>query len=154
MTEKILVVDDSKLVTDIVRMRLEMFGYEVRLAHSGEEALEKIAQDVPDLMVLDVQNGVVAEAARRDDVIANINAVVTRAWAAGAPVVWVQHHSEQLPEGSEQWQYVPELQQSAFGDATVRQLLDMTTSVDYNEDYADEDSPVWNLGRAAGWFEP
>ena len=55
MTEKILVVDDSKLVTDIVRMRLEMFGYEVRLAHSGEEALAKIAQDVPDLMVLDVQ---------------------------------------------------------------------------------------------------
>jgi two-component system response regulator VicR len=55
MAEKILVVDDSKLVTDIVRMRLEMFGYDVRLAHSGEEALEKIAQDVPDLMVLDVQ---------------------------------------------------------------------------------------------------
>jgi DNA-binding response OmpR family regulator len=55
MTEKILVVDDSKLVTDIVRMRLEMFGYDVRLAHSGEEALAKIAQDVPDLMVLDVQ---------------------------------------------------------------------------------------------------
>jgi CheY-like chemotaxis protein len=55
MTEKILVVDDSKLVTDIVRMRLEMFGYDVRLAHSGEEALEKIAQDAPDLMVLDVQ---------------------------------------------------------------------------------------------------
>jgi two-component system, OmpR family, response regulator VicR len=55
MAEKILVVDDSKLVTDIVRMRLEMFGYDVRLAHSGEEALEKIAQEVPDLMVLDVQ---------------------------------------------------------------------------------------------------
>jgi two-component system response regulator VicR len=55
MTEKILVVDDSKLVTDIVRMRLEMFGYDVHLAHSGEEALAKIAQDVPDLMVLDVQ---------------------------------------------------------------------------------------------------
>jgi two-component system, OmpR family, response regulator VicR len=55
MTEKILVVDDSKLVTDIVRMRLEMFGYSVRLAHSGEDALRQIAQEVPDLMVLDVQ---------------------------------------------------------------------------------------------------
>ncbi len=32
-----------------------MFGYDVRLAHSGEEALEKISQEVPDLMVLDVQ---------------------------------------------------------------------------------------------------
>ena len=55
MAEKILVVDDSKLVTDIVKMRLTMYGYDVRLAHSGEEALAKIADDVPDLMVLDVQ---------------------------------------------------------------------------------------------------
>jgi two-component system response regulator VicR len=55
MTGKILVVDDSKLVTDIVKLRLEMYGYEVRLAHSGEEALDRIADDVPDLMVLDVQ---------------------------------------------------------------------------------------------------
>jgi len=46
--------------------------------------------------------------------------------------------------------YVPELQRSAFGDATVRQLLDMTTSLDYSEDYNDENSPVWNLARAAG----
>jgi two-component system response regulator VicR len=55
MSGKILVVDDSKLVTDIVKLRLEMYGYEVRLAHSGEEALDRIADDVPDLMVLDVQ---------------------------------------------------------------------------------------------------
>lgn len=55
MTGKILVVDDSKLVTDIVKLRLEMYGYEVRLAHSGEEALDRIADEVPDLMVLDVQ---------------------------------------------------------------------------------------------------
>ncbi|HNP71341.1 MAG TPA: response regulator [Kouleothrix sp.] len=55
MAEKILVVDDSKLVTDIVKMRLSMYGYEVRLAHSGEEALAQIADEVPDLMVLDVQ---------------------------------------------------------------------------------------------------
>lgn len=55
MTEKILVVDDSKLVTDIVKMRLSMYGYDVQLAHSGEEALAKIADNVPDLMVLDVQ---------------------------------------------------------------------------------------------------
>ncbi len=55
MTGKILVVDDSRLVTDIVKLRLEMCGYEVILAHSGEEALERIAEEVPDLLVLDVQ---------------------------------------------------------------------------------------------------
>jgi DNA-binding response OmpR family regulator len=54
MPERILVVDDSKLVTDIVKMRLSMYGYEVRLAHSGEDALKEIASDVPDLLVLDV----------------------------------------------------------------------------------------------------
>jgi two-component system, OmpR family, response regulator VicR len=54
MPEKILVVDDSRLVTDIVRMRLEMYGYQVVLAYSGEEALEKIAVLTPDLLVLDV----------------------------------------------------------------------------------------------------
>jgi CheY-like chemotaxis protein len=55
MAGKILVVDDSKLVTDIVKLRLEMYGYEVRLAHSGEEALASIADEAPDLLVLDVQ---------------------------------------------------------------------------------------------------
>jgi CheY-like chemotaxis protein len=55
MPGKILVVDDSKLVTDIVKLRLEMFGFQVRLAHSGEDALDAIASEVPDLMVLDVQ---------------------------------------------------------------------------------------------------
>ena len=55
MPGKILVVDDSKLVTDIVKLRLEMFGFQVRLAHSGEDALNAIANEVPDLMVLDVQ---------------------------------------------------------------------------------------------------
>lgn len=55
MPGKILVVDDSKLVTDIVKLRLEMFGFQVRLAHSGEDALNAIASEVPDLLVLDVQ---------------------------------------------------------------------------------------------------
>jgi|APCry1669188910_1035180.scaffolds.fasta_scaffold24588_2 two-component system, OmpR family, response regulator VicR len=55
MPGKILVVDDSKLVTDIVKLRLEMFGFQVRLAHSGEDALNAIANEVPDLLVLDVQ---------------------------------------------------------------------------------------------------
>lgn len=55
MSERILVVDDSKLVTDIVKMRLEMYGYNVELAYNGEEALQKIADAPPDLVVLDVQ---------------------------------------------------------------------------------------------------
>ena len=62
------------------------------------------------VVVIDVQNGVVAGASRRDEVIANINSVVQRARSSEVPVIWVQHQSEELPEGSEQWQYVPELE--------------------------------------------
>lgn len=61
------------------------------------------------LLVIDVQNGVMAETHNRDGVIANIATLVDKARAENVPVVWVQHNSEQLPEGSEQWRYVPEL---------------------------------------------
>lgn len=61
------------------------------------------------LVVIDVQNGVVAEAHDRDGVVANIAALVDKARAADVDVVWVQHHDDDLPEGSDSWQYVPEL---------------------------------------------
>jgi CubicO group peptidase (beta-lactamase class C family) len=44
--------------------------------------------------------------------------------------------------------YVPELKDSAFGDATVRQLLDMTTGLQYSENYADPKAEIWNHVRA------
>jgi nicotinamidase-related amidase len=61
------------------------------------------------LMVIDVQNGVVNAAHARDAVVANIGALVDRARAEGVPVVWVQHSDDELEQGSEAWQYVPEL---------------------------------------------
>ncbi|WBB90793.1 cysteine hydrolase family protein [Verrucosispora sp. WMMC514] len=61
------------------------------------------------LLVIDVQNGVVAGTHNRDDVIANINTLLGRARAEGVPVVWVQHSDESLPQGSDGWQVVPEL---------------------------------------------
>jgi nicotinamidase-related amidase len=61
------------------------------------------------LLVIDVQNGVVGEAHDRDGVVANVSALVEKARAAGVDVVWVQHNSDDLPRGSEAWQYVPEL---------------------------------------------
>jgi len=55
MAIRILVVDDSQLVKDIVRLRLESLGYEVSLASSGEEAMEAVRADPPDLVVLDIR---------------------------------------------------------------------------------------------------
>ena len=62
------------------------------------------------LLVIDVQTGVVAGAHARDGVVANVGRLVDRAREAEVPVVWVQHVSEEFPEGSDQWQIVSELE--------------------------------------------
>jgi CubicO group peptidase (beta-lactamase class C family) len=46
--------------------------------------------------------------------------------------------------------YVPELARSGFGDATVRQVMDMTTGLKYTEVYTDPNSDVWAMRRANG----
>lgn len=64
----------------------------------------------PVLLIVDVQVGVMREGWDAPRVIANLVKAVTKARTAGVPVVWVQHNSEELPEGSDVWQWVPELQ--------------------------------------------
>ena len=61
------------------------------------------------LLVVDVQNGVVAEAHQRDAVVANIGGLVEKARREQVPVVWVQHSDEGLVQGSDDWRIVPEL---------------------------------------------
>lgn len=47
-------------------------------------------------------------------------------------------------------QYVPELKDSAYADATVRQLMDMTAGVRFSENYADPKAELWSYARAGG----
>ncbi|AKS41467.1 serine hydrolase domain-containing protein [Wenzhouxiangella marina] len=47
---------------------------------------------------------------------------------------------------------VPELADSAFGNATVRQVMDMTTSLDYSENYADPEASVWVYAASGNPF--
>lgn len=61
------------------------------------------------LLVVDVQNGVVDGAHDRDDIVANVATLVDRARDAGLDIIWVQHQDAGLTQGSEAWQYVPEL---------------------------------------------
>jgi two-component system, OmpR family, response regulator MprA len=51
---RILVVDDDRAVREAVRRALTLGGYEVQLSEDGEQALESVAQSVPDAVVLDV----------------------------------------------------------------------------------------------------
>ena len=55
-----------------------------------------------------------------------------------------------IDENAKVTQYVPELKDSAFGDATVRQVMDMRTGLQYSEKYADPKAEIWDHVRAGG----
>lgn len=61
------------------------------------------------LVVVDVQEQVVADAVRRDEVVAAIGRLVDRARAEKVPVVWVRHSDDELVLGSAGWRIVDEL---------------------------------------------
>ena len=46
--------------------------------------------------------------------------------------------------------YVPELKDSAYGDATVREVMDMTIAVKYSENYSDPKAEIFDYARAGG----
>lgn len=54
MGERILIVDDKPQNRRLIEAMLERYGYALRSASSGEEALEIVAADAPDLVLLDV----------------------------------------------------------------------------------------------------
>ena len=54
MAKKILVVDDEKHISDIVKFNLDKEGYDVVTAYDGEEALKKVEAESPDLILLDL----------------------------------------------------------------------------------------------------
>jgi len=87
------------------------------------------------LLVIDVQNGVVANAYEREVIITAISELVAKARQEQIPVIWVQHADEQLEKGSDAWQIVPELTpvgteqiieksyRDAFEDTTLENVL-------------------------------
>jgi nicotinamidase-related amidase len=87
------------------------------------------------LLVVDVQNGVVAGAYERDTVVANVGSLVEKARRERVPVVWVQHSDAGLAHGSDDWRIVPELTRDeaeplveknygdAFEDTTLESVL-------------------------------
>jgi CheY-like chemotaxis protein len=54
MPQRVLVVDDDPHVLKLLRVNLELEGYDVVAASSGEEALKLVASKNPDAMVCDV----------------------------------------------------------------------------------------------------
>ena len=54
MTRKILAVDDEPSIVKLVSAALTTRGYEVVTAYDGQDALDKVALEKPDLIVLDI----------------------------------------------------------------------------------------------------
>lgn len=48
--------------------------------------------------------------------------------------------------------YIPELSESGFKDATVRQVMDMTTALQYSEDYSNPDAEIWAYSASGNVF--
>jgi nicotinamidase-related amidase len=88
------------------------------------------------LVVIDVQNIIVAEAYKRDQIVANIKSAVEKAREASIPVIWIQHSDEDIVRGSDDWQIVLELSRlpdeelvekhyrSSFVETNLAQLLE------------------------------
>ncbi|MGG3610104.1 response regulator YycF [Priestia megaterium] len=54
MDKRILVVDDEKPIADILKFNLQKEGYEVFCAYDGIEALEKVEEVQPEMILLDI----------------------------------------------------------------------------------------------------
>lgn len=61
------------------------------------------------LLVIDAQNVILRDCYQRDQKVAKIAEAITKAREVMLPVVWIQHSDQDIIEGSQDWQIVPEL---------------------------------------------
>jgi two-component system alkaline phosphatase synthesis response regulator PhoP len=99
MSEKqlIMVVDDDPDLVEAVSMKLENKGYAVEKAYDGVEAMEKIKEQKPALMILDVmmprKNGwAVCEEIKNDETLKDINIIMLTAVGDAVKTTNYTHH--------------------------------------------------------------
>ena len=81
---KILVVDDEDHIVELIKFNLESSGYEVILAFNGEDAIEKVLEEKPDLIILDLMlpkiDGVeVCKIVKQNEATSNISIIMLTA---------------------------------------------------------------------------
>jgi two-component system, cell cycle response regulator DivK len=52
--KRVLLVEDNESTIDVVEMELKFLGYEVVIARDGLEALDRVVEQVPDLVIMDI----------------------------------------------------------------------------------------------------
>lgn len=53
--QKILIVDDEPDIAEVLGDRLESEGYEIRIVHRAKACYRAVAEDPPDLILMDIQ---------------------------------------------------------------------------------------------------
>jgi twitching motility two-component system response regulator PilH len=91
--QKILLVDDSKTELHYLSDLLEKRGYSVRLAHDGDEAMRRLTEETPDLILMDVVmpglNGFqLTRAITRDPRYANVPVIMCTSKSQETDKVW------------------------------------------------------------------
>lgn len=101
MSARILVVDDLEDNLFLMKTILEFEGYQVELARGGEEALSKMRQFLPDLVLLDVMmpdiSGIeVTKQVKKDRAISFIPIVLVTAFSSASPAEGVSAGANDL----------------------------------------------------------
>lgn len=87
----ILVVDDDDLNLEVMESYLELEGYSVSTTYSGEKALEMVAQNPPDLVLLDARMGgmsgyTTCKALKHDDTTVHIPVMMITGYQTDADI--------------------------------------------------------------------
>lgn len=86
--QRILICDDDPVILRLLQVNLELEGYEVLLAHDGEEAFKQASNQVPDLVILDIMMP-------RMDGYQAVEALKGNQETAGIPVVFLSAKAQQ-----------------------------------------------------------
>ena len=91
MSKKVLIVDDEPNIAISVEFLMRREGFEVLVAHDGEEGLARIRSDRPDLVVLDIMmpklDGFeVCRAVRADPALAGVRILMLTAKGRAAEI--------------------------------------------------------------------
>jgi len=102
VSEKILIVDDDPQLVQLIGYKLYAEGYQTVVAHSGEEALQLVEREQPDLVILDVMmpgmSGIeVCSLLRGDPATANLPIIILSARTQ------VPHRIEGLQAGADEY---------------------------------------------------
>lgn len=74
---------------------------------------------------------------------------ITKSYAATLAATML--HEGALDDSKTIAHYLPEMANTAYADATLREVMDMQVGVAYSELYSDPNADVWKYGIAGGW---